>query len=215
VAIGLLLGQYPLLSALVVVVVAALLLEKLRDDGKISGDAALAMLLFGGLALAVILIGLGNGFNVDIFSYLFGSITTVQPVDLWVIAVIGLVVVISVILLSKELFYVAFDSEAAAVSGLPARFINRLLIVLTAVTVVLALRIVGILLIGALMVIPVLAAFQVARSFKQSLIISVVISLFSVAGGLFASYYLNLAPGGTVVLLTLVIFGLMRLLKRQ
>ena len=206
VAIGLLVGWYPLYTTLAIVVVAALLLEWLRTEGKVSGDAVLALFLSGGLAIAIVLIGIAHGFNVDLFSYLFGSITTVQPVDLWVIAAVGAMVLLITWLLYKELLYLSFDSEAATVSGLKTRLINSLLVMLAAVTVVLSLRIVGVLLISALMVIPVLAAAQIARSFKQTIALAVLVSLLAVIGGLFSSYYLNLAPGGTIVLLTILIF---------
>jgi len=154
----------------------------------------------------VVLIGAAKKVNVDLFSYLFGSITTVQAADLWVILPLAVLVVALVGLLYKELAYVSFDDEQAKVSGLPTRFLNQALVILAAVTVVLSLRIVGALLIGALMVIPVAAAMQVARGLKQTIAYAVGFGLLSVIIGLLASYYLNLAAGGSIVVVALVVF---------
>lgn len=214
VAIGLLTGTYPILTALVIAILAAVLIEKLRSSRRVSGDTALAMFLSGGLALAVVLIGLARGFNVDLFSYLFGSITTVRPQDIWVILGLGIVVLATVVLLYKEFLFLSFDDEAAAVSGLPTRALNTIFVILTVVTVVLSMRIVGALLIGALMVIPVVTASQFARSFRQTILIAVVLSLLAVIGGLFVSYYFDLAAGGVIVLLALLLFGFTALVSR-
>jgi len=203
VAVGLLLGIYPLYTALAVVVVVALIIERLRESGKLSGEIALAIFLSGGLAVAVTLIGLSRGFSVDLFSYLFGSITTVRDTDVAVIAILGGLAVALIALFYKELFSISFDEEAARVSGIPTKALNNMLVILTAVTVALSMRIVGILLTGALMVIPVVSALYLARSFKQSLLFSSVLGLFSVISGLFLAYYLNIPAGGAVVLFSL------------
>jgi len=206
VAIGVVLVINPLVSALAVAVFIALLIEKLRAGKMVTGDVALAMFLSSGLAVAVVLIGLSDNANVDLFSYLFGSITTVSLQDLWIILPLGVAVLIFIVLFYKELAYLAFDDESARVSGLPTKFLNQSLVMLTAITVVLSLRIVGGLLIGALMVIPVAAAMQVARSFQQTIFYSVALGLLAVIGGLFASFYLNTAAGGTIVLISLLSF---------
>lgn len=207
IALGLLLGVYPIFSALVVTLVVSFIIESLRESGKVAGDAALAMFLSGGLALAVVLIGIGRGFNVDIFSYLFGSISTVEPTDIVIISVLGLSVLASILVFYKQFLYLAFDEEGAKVSGLPTKFLNILLTVLTALTVSLSIRIVGALLIGALMVIPVVTAMQLKLSFKLTCVYSVVFGLVCVLLGLIVSFYLDLAAGGTIVLLSLLIFA--------
>ncbi len=206
VAIGLITGIYPVLTAVVTCILSALLIEKLRADKKIYGDAALSLFLSGSLAVALVLISLAHGFNVNLFSYLFGSITAVEQTDVFV--VLGLTVTVLVLLLGfyKELFYMAFDEESAKVSGLPVRQMNFLLMSLAAVTVALSMRIVGILMVGALMVIPVLSALQIARSFKGTLFSSVIFSILAVLGGLIASYYLNIIAGGSIVFIALLIF---------
>ncbi len=206
VAVGILLGIYPPLAALAVCIVAVLLLEQLRAWGRLYSEAALALFLSGSLAIAIVIISLAKGFNVNILSYLFGSITTVQSADLWVIVVLGVLALAIVIGLYKELFYISFDEESAKVSGLPVRKVNLLLMLFAAATVALAMRIVGILLVGALMVIPALTAFQVARSFKRALLLSVVLSLAAVMAGLVGSFYLNIAAGGAVVVVALGLF---------
>jgi zinc transport system permease protein len=206
VAIGVILVINPIISALAVAVLVALLIEKLRVGRMLSGEVALAMFLSSGLAVAVVLIGLAKNVHVDLFSFLFGSITTVSPEDLWLIMPLGAVVLAFIGLLYKELTYLAFDDESAQVSGLPVKFLNQSLVILTAVTVVLSLRIVGGLLIGALMVIPVAAAMQVGRSFRQTTFYAMAFGLLAVIAGLFAAFYLNTAAGGTIVLISLLIF---------
>lgn len=206
VAIGLLTNIPPLLSATITAGVVSLGMERLRSSTKIFGESVLALFLSGSLALSALLISLARGFNTNLFSYLFGSITTVSSEDLITISVLALIVVIVLLLCFKEIFFVAFDEDLAQASGLKAKRMNTLLVVLAAVTVAISMRIVGILLIGALMVIPVLTAIQLAKSFRQVLGLSVIIAEIGVILGLFASYYFNLAPGGAIVLILLLAF---------
>lgn len=213
VALGLLLGIYPVYSAIVVSIVTAVIIEKLRTSRGVSGEIALAMFLSGGLAISIVLIGLGKGFTVDLFSYLFGSITTVRVEDLRVITGLSVVILGFVALLYKALMYIAFDEEAALVSGVPVSFLNVALMVMTAVTVSVAMRVVGVLLIGALMVIPVVTAMQLRVSFSRTLFAAVGFSLIAVLCGLFSSYYLNLASGGTIVVTALLLFFIVTILK--
>jgi zinc transport system permease protein len=206
VAVGLLTRTDPVIAAVAVSVLTALGVERLRESKKIFGESALALFLWSGMAVAVVIISLARGFNVGLFSFLFGSIATVSQVDLYYIGVLGALALIMVIVFYKELFFVSFDEELAKVNGINAKLFNLTLIILAAVTVSLSMRIVGILLIGALMVIPVITAMQFSRSFRQTLFFSVVISLVSVITGLFVSYYFDLASGGTIVLAAMIIF---------
>lgn len=215
VAIGLLLKTQPLLVTIVVTTIAAIAIEKLRSSKNIPGEAVLAMFLPGGLALSIVLISLANGFNANLFSYLFGSITTVTESDLWLTLGLGIITLATVAFFYKKLLFASFDEESAKVSGISVGFINTILIVLTAITVSLSMRVVGILLIGALMVIPVVTGMQLGRSFLQSIYYSLGFALIAVVVGLFASYYLNLPAGGAIVLLSLGIFGTVALLKRS
>lgn len=215
VAIGLLLKTQPLVVTIIVTVIAAIAIEKLRSSKNIPGEAVLAMFLPGGLALSIVLLSLANGFNANLFSYLFGSITTVAESDLWLTLGLGILTLSIIIFFYKKLLFASFDEESAKVSGISVGFINTILIVLTAITVSLSMRVVGILLIGALMVIPVITGMQISRSFLQGIYYSLLFALIAVVIGLFMSYYLNLPAGGAIVLLSLGIFGLVAFLKRS
>lgn len=208
IGLGLLLGVAPIPVTVLVTVCAALVIEWLRSRRRLPAEAVLAMFLPGGLALAVVLISLAHGFNANLFSYLFGSITTVRPEELWLILGLGAAVIIAVATLYRQLLYSSFDEDSARVDGVRVNLVNAVLIVLTAVTVTLAMRVVGILLIGALMVIPAVTAMQVARSFRQSLGLSILFALAAVLVGLLGAYYLNLPAGASIVLVSLGIFGL-------
>jgi len=215
IAFGLILKLNPMITALVSTVISSISIEKLRSSKKVYGESALAIFLSGSLALAIVLISIAHGFRVDLFNYLFGSIVTVKQSDVYMIGVLGAIVIALLIAFYKELVYVTFDEESAKVSGIPTKFINTLLIILTALTVSLAIPVVGVLLISALIVIPVVAALQLKKSFKQTIIYSEIISIFSVISGIFVSFYLNLSTGGTIVLITLVIFFLTFLMKQK
>lgn len=206
VAIGLLLNINPLLTAIGVTTLSSIAIERLRLSRRIYGESALAVFFSGSLALAIVLISLARGFTVDLFNYLFGSLVTVKQTDVWIIAILGIVVCAAIVAFYKELVYISFDEESARVSGIPTRAINILLIALAAVTVSLAIPIVGVLLISALIVIPVVTSLQFQKSFKQTILLAELISVASVTAGIIASFYLNLSTGGTIVLITLAIF---------
>ncbi|MCL4339263.1 metal ABC transporter permease [Patescibacteria group bacterium] len=205
VAVGLLLKINPLITVIASAVGASVVIERLRLSKRIYGESALSIFLSGSLALAIVLISVANGFSVDLFNYLFGSIVTVKTADVYIILTIGILILLTVIAFYKELVYITFDEEAARVGGIPTRFINTLLIILTAFTVAVAIPIVGILLISALIVIPVVAALQLRRSFIKTILYAEVISIFSVLSGIIGSFYLNLSAGGVIVLINLFI----------
>ena len=213
VALGLLFKVPPLLTAFGVSAVSSVLIERLRLSQRVYSDAALSVFLSGSLALALLILSLANGFSVNLFSYLFGSLVTVGRTDLILIASVGAVVLLSVTLIYKELLFVSFDEEGAQVAGIPTRLINILLIALAGLTVSIALPIVGALLIAALIVIPILIALQFRGSFKKTLLIAELVSVFSVVTGIFLSYYLDLSTGATIVLILVALFCL-SLLKR-
>ena len=215
VAIGLLLGINPIITAIFASVISSFFIERLRISKKVYGESALAIFLSGSLALAIVLISLAHGFSVNLLNYLFGSIVTVKQSDIYIIGISGICVFTLVFLFYKELVFITFDEESARVSGIPTRFINMLLILLTAFTVSLAIPVVGILLISALMVIPVITALQFKKSFKRTLFYAEATSIFSVVSGIFVSFYLNLSTGGTIVLITLLIFLIVLALNRK
>ncbi len=215
IAIGLLLGINPVLSALGTSILASLGIERLRVSKKVYGESALALFLSGSLALATVLLSLAHGFNTNLFSYLFGSIVTVTQGDVYTVGILALIVIIILSAFYKELVYISFDEESARVSGIRTRLIDTILIILAALTVSLSIPIVGILLIAALIVIPIVTALQLKKGFIQTIVWAEVISLFSMLSGIFVSFYLNLSTGGTIVLIMLAVFVTMLVVKRN
>lgn len=215
VAVGLLTGISPLITALITSTLASVLIEKLRNTKRVYGESALAIFLSGSLAIAIILINLSRGFKVDLFSYLFGSIVTVKASDVTMIIVLGAAVMTLILGFYKELVYISFDEESAQVSGIPTRRINILLIVLAAITISIAIPIVGILLISALIVIPVVTALQLKKSFKATLLWAEVFSISSVIIGIVAAFYLNISAGAAIILTALIFFLATLLLRKN
>ena len=215
VALGLLLGLSPVLGALVITVGGAIGIERLRASGSLQGDASLAVFLSGGFAVAVVLISVARGFNADLFAILFGSILTVSPVDVAVVVALGVTVATALGLFSRQLLAITLNEDLARTSGIPVAALNLMLTVLTALTTVVSMRMVGVLLVSAMIVIPTLTGFAVARSFRQATAVAIAAALVSVTVGLIAAYYLRLAAGGSVVLTALVIFGATTLATRS
>jgi zinc transport system permease protein len=214
IAAGFLLGLSPVFTALGVTVLASLGIERLRTSQRVYGESALALFLSGSLALATVLLSIGRGFNSNLFNYLFGSIVTVTRTDVYTMLILAALVVAALLLLYKELVYITFDEESARVSGIPVPRINRVLIILAAVTISLAIPVIGVLLIAALIVIPVIAALQLRQSFVRTILLAEGVSLFSVVAGIFVSFYFDLSTGGTIVLIMLAIFLFIFSLKR-
>jgi len=211
VALGLLTGTSPTWTAVVVAVLGAGLIELIRERGHANGDVALALLFYGGLAGGVLLTGIGGQSVALLQSYLFGSITTVSISDVLVTMALAAVVVVVCVGLAPQLFAVAQDQEFARVAGLRVRGYNLLVAVLAAVSVTVAMRTVGLLLVSALMVVPVATAQQLTRSFRTTLAAAMVLGTLASVGGLviagFASYHARVAPGPTIVLLSLAGFA--------
>ena len=207
VALGLLVGTAPLLTAVVLALVGGLAIELLRERGRTSGDVALAILFYGGIAGGVLLVGLSpKTTSTGLLGYLFGSVSSVQRDDLYVIAGLCVAVLTLLALWRRELFAVSLDEDVARVSGLPVRFSNLLVAGTAALTVTVAMRVVGLLLVSALMVVPVAAAQQLARSFRATFIGSLVVGVAASVGGLIVAYYADVAPGAAIVLLAIGIF---------
>ena len=200
VALGYLIGVSPVWTALLAAVVGAVAIEWLRARRKAAGDQALAIVFYTGIAGGVVLISAAGALNANLFSYLFGSILTVTRTDLTRIALLGLGSLLLIAVLLRSLLAVAIDEEGARVSGLPVPVLNGAVSGLAALTIGISMRIVGILLIAALMVLPVIAAQRVAWSLRSTMALSIVVGLSSVLAGLTISYYANLPPGGTIVL---------------
>ena len=210
VALGLLTGTSPTWTAVVVAVLGAVAIEVVRERGHTNGDVALALLFYGGLAGGVLLIGLGGQSAARLQQYLFGSIVTISAADVLVTVVLAAVVVVVCVGLSPQLFAVAQDQEFARVAGTRVRVYNLLIAVLAAVSVTVAMRTVGLLLVSALMVVPVATAQQLTRSFRATLVAAMALGTVASVGGLalaaVASYSATVAPGPTIVLLSLAGF---------
>lgn len=215
IAAGLLLEVWPVWTALLVAAGGALAIEWLRNRGAATGDLALALFFYGGIALGVVLISRADAGSVNVLPYLFGSILTVEPGDVWVVVAIGATIVVSVALMGRVLLASVLDAESARVAGLPVAAANALLAVLTAVTVVAAMRVVGVLLIAALMVLPVASSRLLARSFRSMVTIAVGVGLASVLFGLAAARQWALAPGGSIVLASAACFVITALVRRH
>ncbi len=200
VAAGYLLGISPVLTALVASVLGATAIEWLRAHRTAAGDQALALLFYTGIAAGVVMISAAGALNADLFSFLFGSILTVSRSDLLLIASLGAVALSAIAVAFRALVAVVLDEEGARVSGVPVGFLNGLVAGIAAVTIAMSMRIVGILLIAALMVLPVIAASRIAWSVRSTVLLAMAIGIVSVFVGLAISYYANLAPGGAIVL---------------
>jgi zinc transport system permease protein len=206
IAIGLFINLYPIWTAFIVSIFGAIGITKLRESTKIPPDSAIAVLLTSGLAVGVVLIGLAGGFTLDLYSFLFGSILLVSPQDTLTILVLSAAVLSIISVIYRKLLYVTFDEQQAKVSGIQVTNLNYLFIVLASITVITSIRLVGVLLISSLVVIPNITAIMFGKGFKKTLLISFLIAVYSVLGGIIISYYLNLAPGGTIVLMSIATF---------
>jgi len=207
VAVGVVTNQAPVLTALVFAVLAAVMIELVRARGRTSGDVALAVMFYGGIALGVVVIGKsGDGTSVNLDTYLFGAISTTTQTDLGVFAALTIVVFGLTWALAPRLFAAANDEEYARATGMAVTALNITLAVLTAVTVVVAMRVVGLLLISALMIVPNATAQLVAGSFRSAMRLAVLIGVVCSVGGVTTSFYADTAPGGTIVLLAIALF---------
>lgn len=219
VGLALLTGTAPIPVAVVVCVIGAVVVELLRQLGKATGDVGLAILFYGGLAAGVLMSGIAGAGTGALSQYLFGSLTTVTDADLRLVAVLAVVVLVPTLGLAPQLFAVCTDEQHARTQGLPVRFYNVLIVVLAAVTVTLAMRTVGLLLVSALMVVPVAAAQNLVRGFYATLATAMVVGVTVAVGGATGSYYADTAPGALIVVLAIAVFALSwplaRLLRRR
>ncbi len=207
VGVGLLLHRSPVLTAVIVSALGAVAIELIRERGKSSGDIALALLFYGGISGGVFLVSLSSdSTNANLNSYLFGSVLTTSRADLIVIAILGAAVLLVALGVRPWLFAVSHDEEFARVSGLPVRALNLTLAIVTAVTVTVAMRAVGLLLVSALMIVPVAAAQLITRSFRSTMALAMVFGLICSIVGLTASWEMNTPPGASAVLVAILGF---------
>lgn len=214
VAAGLAAGVNPIFGAVIFAVAAALGIEKIRKSIPKYGEISTAVIMSVGVGLAAIFSGFVKSANFN--SFLFGSLVAISPFELCLIIGLSVVVLALFFLLFKALFYMTFDEESAALAGVPVKLAGTVFTVLTAVTISISARVVGALVVSSMMVLPVAVSMQLAKSYKQTVLLSVLFSVFFVVTGLFTSYYLDLKPGGTIVMtgvLTLIITLLANRLK--
>ena len=213
VALGLVLYVSPILVALAVAVFSALGILKLKERAGVYGDTAIGIISSLGMAMGIFLVSMAGGFNLDLFGYLFGNVLAISKEEVWVAFSLALAVLVVLALFYQEFVFLTFDPESAKASGVQVRRLDAVMAVLTAVTVVVGMKVVGILLISALLVIPAAAALQVARSFREALVISASLAAVSGLCGLVAAYYFDWPPSGTIVLMSGVFFLLLFLAR--
>jgi len=206
VAIALLLHAQPMIVSIPLVALASLIILSLNEKAKVYGDAAIGLVSSFGIALGVIIASTAGGFNVDLFSYLFGNILSVSSAEVWITIGISLIVVLVTILFYHDLFAITFDEDYAYVSGIKVKMVNKILIVLTSLIVVLGIKIVGTMLVSSLIILPAVSALQIVRSFKTAIVLAGVFAVISVIAGIFISYVLNYPSGATIVMVNFVFF---------
>ena len=208
VAAGFLFGIAPVWTALLAAVLGAIALELLRSRGRTAGDVALALIFYGGIAGAVFMTSLSDLSNTNLIGYLFGSVVLVDEMDVTISAAVAIAVLGITYLLRKELFAVCYDEDVARTSGLNVGALNLLIAVTAAVTVAVTMRVVGILLVSAMLVLPVAAALQVTRSFRATVLVSLALGAIESVGGLTVAYYGDVYPAATIVLGAIAVFGI-------
>lgn len=214
VAAGFLTGIAPLATALAAAVLGAISIEVLRERGKTAGDVALALIFYGGIAAGVLLVSFGGTSNTNLIGYLFGSVVSVNDAELVVTAAVAAGVLALTFALRKELFAVCYDEDVARASGLPVTSLNILVAVTAAVTIAVTMKVVGILLVSAMLVLPVASVQQLTRSFRATVGASLLLGALEAVGGLVVAFYADVYPAATIVLGAIVAFALAAVLGR-
>ncbi|BGE82321.1 ABC transporter permease [Staphylococcus petrasii] len=204
----------PMWFGILFAIVGALLIEKLRTSYTNYQEIAIPIIMSAGIALSAIFISLADGFNQEIVGLLFGSISAVNLSDLITISVISIIVVLFIILFYKELFILSFDEEYSKVINIP-KWIQFLFIVIVAMVISASMRVVGILLVSALITLPIAIAMRITKGFKQLIILSIIIGESSVILGLILAFYMNISPGGVIVVLLVLLLGITMLYQRS
>ena len=206
VALGLFFHVWPVGTALAVAILSAIGILKLREKAGVYEDTAIGIFSSVGMASGIVLVSMARSFNVSLMSYLFGNILAISPFEVWVSLGLTAMVLLIIVLFYQDLLFITFDSESARSSGLKVGRLEMVLAMLTAVTVVLGMRVVGLLLVAALLVIPSAAGLQLAANFHQAIVLAVLIALFSVFFGLLAAFYWDLPASGAIILFASLFF---------
>ncbi len=213
IGLGLLLNVYPFYVAAPLAVLASFWILHLAEHANVYSDAAIGLISAIGIALGILLASKAGGFNVDLFSYLFGDILAVSKVETVFAVVLSLMVMITIIFFFNELFAITFDEDFARVQGIKTRRMDRLLVLLTAMTVILGIKVVGTMLVASLIIFPSISALQIAKGFSQALVIAVLIAIGSVLFGILLAFLLDFPAGATIVMINFAFFLLMTLIK--
>ena len=214
IALGLFFGIYPYYIAIPLVMIASIVILKISEKAKIYGDAAIGIVSAIGIAGGVILVSVSKGFNVDLFSYLFGNILAISNGELILLVLLSLIVLATIYFFYWDLFSATFDEEYAKTTGIKINFINTLLTILTSLCVVLSIKIVGIMLVSALLILPSVTALQIAKGFKSVMFSGAIISVISVILGITFSFFLDIPTGATIVMINAIFFGLALLVRK-
>jgi zinc transport system permease protein len=206
VALALLLNSSPLIVSIPIVIGASFLILKLSEENKIGGDAAIALVASTSVAIGVFISSLASGFNVDLFSYLFGSILIISQLDVYLSIVLSIVVISTVLYFFHDMFAVTYDIDFAKVSGIKTNRVNQIIAILTSITIVLGIRVVGTMLISSFIIFPTVIALKLQTGFKKTIAIAVMFSLFSVLTGIMISIIFDFPTGATIVLLNAILF---------
>lgn len=213
IALGILFGVYPLIIAIPFVILASLIIYALTRKHIIEGDAIIGILASLGLATGVILSSIATGFNIDIFSYLFGNILSITQSEL-IFVITGSIIVLSIIILFyQEFMAISFNPEQAKISGLPVNALDILFSIITAITVIMSIKLAGALLVSALLILPASSSLQISKSFQNTILIAIIIALISIISGIILSFLINLPTGATVVVINSIIFFLILIIK--
>ncbi len=206
VAIGLFLKQHPVYISIPIVMLSSLGILKLTEKAKLYGDAAIGIVSSLGIAGGIVVASVAGGFNIDLFSFLFGNILAISKAEVFISIVLSAVVLLIILYFYYEHFSTTFDEEFARISGINTKKINSILALLTGITVVLAMKVVGIMLISSLLILPTVTSLQIARSFKSTMAISSITAVSSVVIGIYISFIINLPTGATIVLINFMFF---------
>ena len=206
IAIALFFNSSPLLVSIPLVILASFLIIKLNDKAGINGDAAIGLISALAVAVGVLISSLAQGFNIDLFSYLFGSILVISKLDVILSVILSILVIVLIIYNYNSLFAMTYDQEFSAVIGINTNKMKYLISILTSITVVLGIRVVGTMLISSMIIFPTVTALLVSNGFKESIFISTIVSITSVILGIFISYVFNLPTGATIVIINAIIF---------
>jgi len=206
IALALLLGFSPFLFSIPLIILASLILNRLIEKNYVHSDAGIGLLATTSLAIGVLIISITKGFNIDIYGYLFGTILAIDWIEVIISIIVSIIVIAIIIFLFNDLFLITYDSDYAKISKVNIKLINTIFSIIQSITILIGIKIVGAMLISSLLIFPAITALQLARSFKTTIFLSIIVALFSVIFGIFISFIVNIPTGATIVLINFLFF---------